>query len=84
MYEGKPVGTPDAGAFWRMIEQHSIKLLFTAPTALRAIKKFDPNLSFLSKYNISTLKYIFFAGERCDPNTLQWAKKHLPNKMIDT
>ena len=69
LYEGKPVGTPDPGAFWRVISQHNVKVLFTAPTAFRAIKKEDPNGSYLKRYDISTLKYLFLAGERLDPDT---------------
>ncbi|MGA9764762.1 MAG: AMP-binding protein, partial [Rhodomicrobium sp.] len=69
LYEGKPVGTPDAGAFWRVISEYKVKALFTAPTAFRAIKKEDPNGSLLAKYDLSHFKYLFLAGERADPNT---------------
>src|SRR5262249_15620431 len=74
LYEGKPVGTPDAGAFWRVISDHKVNALFTAPTAFRAIKKEDPNGRLLVKYDVSPLKYLFLAGERADPNTVQWAE----------
>lgn len=83
MYEGKPVGTPDPGAFWRMIEQYKIKILFTAPTAFRAIKKEDPEATYLEKYDISSLQTLFLAGERCDPDTLQWAQDKLKVPVID-
>jgi len=83
VYEGKPVGTPDAGAFWRVISQHKVKALFTAPTAFRAIKKEDPQGSFLGNYDISSLKYLFLAGERADPNTVQWAEDLLKVPVID-
>ena len=81
LYEGKPVGTPDASSFWRMISNYNIKTLMCAPTTLRAIKQFDPKLLYLNKYNINSLKYIFLAGERCDPNTLKWIINHLPNNL---
>jgi propionyl-CoA synthetase len=83
LYEGKPVGTPDAGAFWRVIEEHKVKVLFTAPTALRAIKKEDPNGTLLSQYDLSHLEYLFLAGERADPNTIQWAEALLRVPVID-
>jgi propionyl-CoA synthetase len=83
LYEGKPVGTPDAGAFWRVISEHKVNALFTAPTAFRAIKKEDPDGKLLSKYNLSSLKYLFLAGERADPNTLQWAERMLRVPVID-
>jgi propionyl-CoA synthetase len=73
LYEGKPVGTPDPGAFWRVIDQYHVKVLFTAPTAFRAIKREDPDGTHI-KYDLSSLKYLFLAGERCDPDTLQWAR----------
>ncbi|HPS94850.1 MAG TPA: AMP-binding protein, partial [Deltaproteobacteria bacterium] len=73
LFEGKPVGTPDPGAFWRVISQHKVKVLFTAPTAFRAIKKEDPDGSHIGKYDISCLKYLFLAGERLDPDTYHWA-----------
>jgi propionyl-CoA synthetase len=83
MYEGKPVGTPDPGAFWRVINEHKVKVLFTAPTAFRAIKKEDPTGSFIKKYDISCLKYLFLAGERLDPDTYHWASNLLNIPVID-
>ena len=83
LYEGKPVGTPDAGAFWRVISDHGVSCLFTAPTAFRAIKKEDPTGSFLPKYDISTLRSLFLAGERSDPDTLKWAEQKLGVPVID-
>ncbi|MEK9672858.1 MAG: propionyl-CoA synthetase [Rhodospirillaceae bacterium] len=83
MYEGKPVGTPDAGAFWRVIAEYGVKVLFTAPTAFRAIKKEDPNADLLKKYDLSKFKYLFLAGERTDPDTLHWAQKILGVPVID-
>jgi propionyl-CoA synthetase len=83
LYEGKPVGTPDPGAFWRIISEHNVKALFTAPTAFRAIKKEDPNGEYLKKYDISNLKYLFLAGERLDPDTYHWASDMLNIPVID-
>ncbi len=83
LYEGKPVGTPDAGAFWRVISQHKAKTLFTAPTAFRAIKKEDSTLEFKTRYDLSHFKTLFLAGERCDPDTLEWARKSLGVPVID-
>ena len=83
VYEGKPVGTPDAGAFWRMIEEYKVKVLFTAPTAFRAIKKQDPDAQELKKYNIECLQSLFLAGERCDPDTLFWARDTLGITVVD-
>lgn len=83
LYEGKPVGTPDAGAFWRVISEHKVKALFTAPTALRAIKKEDPNGSLLKLSDLSNFEYLFLAGERADPNTVEWAEKLLRVPVID-
>ncbi|MEX6724153.1 propionyl-CoA synthetase [Parapedomonas caeni] len=83
MYEGKPVGTPDAGAFWRVIEQHKVKVLFVAPTAFRAIKKEDPTASLLAKYDISSLETLFLAGERADPETVKWAQATVKVPVID-
>jgi propionyl-CoA synthetase len=83
LYEGKPVGTPDAGAFWRVIEQHGVNCLFTAPTAFRAIRREDPQGDLLHKYNLSSLRSLFLAGERCDPDTLHWAEKQLEIPVID-
>jgi len=83
LYEGKPVGTPDAGAFWRVIEQHKVKCLFTAPTAFRAIRREDPDGDLLRQHDISSLETLFLAGERCDPATLHWAEKQLGVPVID-
>jgi propionyl-CoA synthetase len=83
LYEGKPVGTPDAGAFWRVVSQHGVKVLFTAPTAFRAIKREDPNGEFIGKYDLSGFRTLFLAGERCDPDTLLWAQKQLGVPVID-
>jgi propionyl-CoA synthetase len=83
VYEGKPVGTPNAGAFWRVISQHKVKSMFTAPTALRAIKKEDPEGKLLAQYDMSHFKAQFLAGERCDPDTLQWAQDKLGVPVID-
>jgi len=83
LYEGKPIGTPDAGAFWRVIEQHRVNCLFTAPTAFRAIRREDPAGKLLREYDISSLRTLFLAGERCDPDTLHWAEKQLEVPVID-
>jgi propionyl-CoA synthetase len=83
LYEGKPVGTPDAGQFWRVVSEHGAKSLFTAPTAFRAIKKEDPDGEFVRKYDISSLRYLFLAGERLDPETQRWASDLLGIPVID-
>ena len=83
VFEGKPVGTPDAGTFWRMIEEYNIRALFTAPTAFRAIKRDDPKGELLKKYDISALKTLYLAGERADPDTIIWAQDHLKVPVID-
>ena len=83
LYEGKPVGTPDAGVFWRVISEHKVKTMFTAPTAFRAIKREDPAGALIKKYDLSNFKALFLAGERCDPDTLHWAKNHLQVPVID-
>ena len=83
MYEGKPVGTPDAGAFWRVCAQHSVVSLFTAPTAFRAIRKEDPDARLLSQHDLSHFRALFLAGERADPPTLQWAEDVLKVPVID-
>jgi len=83
VFEGKPVGTPDPGVFWRVISDHNVKVLFTAPTAFRAIKKEDPDGKFLQDYDISCLQSLFLAGERTDPDTLQWAADKLGVPVID-
>jgi propionyl-CoA synthetase len=83
MYEGKPVGTPDAGAFWRVIAEHKAVALFTAPTAFRAIRKEDPDGTFIRKYDLSHLRTLFLAGERADPPTVEWAEQQLQRPVID-
>jgi propionyl-CoA synthetase len=83
LYEGKPVGTPDPGAFWRLISQHRVRVLFTAPTAFRAIKREDPNGEYIRNYDLSGFRTLFLAGERCDPDTLLWAEKQLCVPVID-
>jgi propionyl-CoA synthetase len=83
LYEGKPVGTPDAGAFWRVIAEHGVSALFTAPTAFRAIKKEDPDGKLLAQYDLSKFRTLFLAGERADPPTLEWAEKMLKVPVID-
>ena len=83
LFEGKPVGTPDAGTFWRIISEHKVKSLFTAPTAFRAIKKEDPNGEFFKKYDLSKFESLFLAGERADPDTLKWAEGLLKVPVID-
>jgi propionyl-CoA synthetase len=83
VFEGKPVGTPDAGTFWRVISEHNVKVLFTAPTAFRAIKRVDPKGEFLHEYDTSCLQSLFLAGERADPATIEWAEKHLKVPVID-
>ncbi len=83
IYEGKPVGTPDAGAFWRVIAEHGVAVLFTAPTAFRAIKRDDPGATHLAHYDLGGFRALFLAGERCDPDTLRWAEQHLQVPVID-
>ncbi len=83
LFEGKPVGTPDAGVFWRIISEYKIKSLFTAPTAFRAIKKEDPDGKFFSKYDLSSFQSLFLAGERADPDTIKWAENLLKVPVID-
>ena len=83
LFEGKPVGTPDAGAFWKIISEYNVKSLFTAPTAFRAIKKEDPDGKFFSKYDLSSFESLFLAGERADPDTLKWAENLLNVPVID-
>jgi len=83
VYEGKPVGTPDPGAFWRVIAEHNISVLFTAPTAIRAIKREDPEATHLAKYDLNHFRTLFLAGERCDPDTLIWSMDKLKVPVID-
>jgi propionyl-CoA synthetase len=83
LYEGKPVGTPDAGAYWRVIEQHGVGTLFTAPTAFRAIRQQDPAGEHIDRYDLSSFRALFLAGERCDPETLRWAEEQLQLPVID-
>ena len=83
LYEGKPTGTPDSGAFWRVISEHNVSAMFTAPTALRAIKRDDPNGKEIKKYDLKNFRMQFLAGERADPTTIRWAEKHLNVPIID-
>jgi propionyl-CoA synthetase len=83
LYEGKPVGTPDPGAFWRVISQHGVPALFTAPTAFRAIKRDDPRGEHIRRYDLRRFRTLFLAGERCDPDTLLWAQEKLGVPVID-
>jgi propionyl-CoA synthetase len=83
LYEGKPVGTPDPGAFWRVISEHGVVTMFTAPTAFRAIKRDDPGGEHIRRYDLSGFRALFLAGERCDPDTLEWAGEHLGVPVID-
>lgn len=83
VFEGKPVGTPDPGTFWRIVEEHNVKVLFTAPTALRAIKREDPEATYLKKNDLNGLQALFLAGERADPDTISWAQTHLQKPVID-
>lgn len=83
VFEGKPVGTPDAGVFWRVISEHKVKVMFTAPTAFRAIKREDPRAELMKNYDLSNFKALFLAGERLDPDTLKWAENSLGIPVID-
>ena len=83
LYEGKPVGTPDAGAFWRVIQDHKVAALFTAPTAFRAVKKEDPAGALIANYDLSHFRTLFLAGERADPDTIKWAEEKLERPVID-
>lgn len=83
IFEGKPIKTPDASTFWRIISEHKVNVMFTAPTAIRAIKKEDPNGEFIKQYDLSSLRTQFLAGERCDIATLEWYHKHIPIPAID-
>ncbi|MFY0662427.1 MAG: AMP-binding protein [Shimia sp.] len=83
VFEGKPVGTPDAGTFWRVISEHKVKTFFTAPTAFRAVKREDPKGEFVKKYDMSCMEQVFLAGERADPDTIMWAQDQLQKPIID-
>ena len=83
LYEGKPIGTPDAGAYWRVIAEHGVKVLFTAPTAIRGIRKEDPEGAVVEPYDLSRFKALYLAGERADPETIVWAEKALDRPVID-
>jgi propionyl-CoA synthetase len=83
IFEGKPIGTPDAGVFWRVISEHKVAAMFTAPTAFRAIKKEDPDGKLIKDYDLSAFRALFLAGERADPDTIQWAEKHLEVPVYD-
>ncbi len=83
LFEGKPVGTPDAGVFWRIISEHGVEVFFTAPTAFRAIKRDDPDAELMKNYDLSRFRILFLAGERSDPDTIQWAEEHLQVPVID-
>ena len=83
VFEGKPVGTPDAGTFWRVISENKVKSFFTAPTALRAIRRDDPEGEFIKEYNLKHLQALYLAGERADPDTIKWAQQHLKVPVID-
>ena len=83
IFEGKPIGTPDPGAFWRIISEHKVASLFTAPTALRAIRKEDPDCEYIKKYDMSCMRALFLAGERCDPDTLHWAQDKMQIPVVD-
>ncbi|MGE0221401.1 AMP-binding protein [Mycolicibacterium sp.] len=83
LYEGKPVGTPDAGAFWRLISEHSVNAMFTAPTAIRAIRREDPTADMVAAHDVSALRAVFLAGERLDPDTYQWLGEHLDVPIVD-
>lgn len=83
LFEGKPIRTPDSSTFWRVIAEHKVNIMFTAPTAIRAIKKEDPNGEFIKQYDLSSLRIQFLAGERCDVATLEWYREHIPVPAID-
>jgi propionyl-CoA synthetase len=83
VFEGKPVGTPDAGTFWRVISEHKVKSFFTAPTAFRAVKREDPKGEYVKKYDLSCLKQVYLAGERADPDTITWAQEQLQVPVVD-
>jgi propionyl-CoA synthetase len=83
VFEGKPIGTPDAGTFWRIIEEHKVRSFFTAPTAIRAVKREDPTGEFIKKYDLSCLRALYLAGERADPDTIEWAQDKLGKPVYD-
>ena len=83
VFEGKPIGTPDAGTFWRIIEEHNVRSFFTAPTAIRAVKREDPKGEFIKKYDLSGLRALYLAGERADPDTIEWAQNKLGKPVYD-
>ncbi len=83
VFEGKPIGTPDAGTFWRIIEEHNVRSFFTAPTAIRAVKREDPTGAFIQKYDLSGLRALYLAGERADPDTIEWAQDKLGKPVYD-
>ena len=83
LYEGKPIGTPDAGAYWRVIEDYKVAAFFTAPTGLRAVRKEDPQAKLLKNYDITSMRTLFLAGERADPDTVAWAEKVLGVPVVD-
>jgi propionyl-CoA synthetase len=83
VFEGKPIGTPDAGVFWRIIQEHNVRSFFTAPTAIRAVKREDPTGAFLAKYDLSCLRALYLAGERADPDTIEWAREKLGKPVYD-
>jgi propionyl-CoA synthetase len=83
VFEGKPIGTPDAGTFWRVIQEHNVRSFFTAPTAIRAVKREDPKGAFLAKYDLSCLRALYLAGERADPDTIEWAQQKLGKPVYD-
>jgi len=83
VFEGKPIGTPDAGTFWRIIEEHNVRSFFTAPTAIRAVKREDPTGEFINKYDLSGLRALYLAGERADPDTIEWAQDKLDKPVFD-
>lgn len=83
VFEGKPIGTPDAGTFWRIIEEHNVRSFFTAPTAIRAVKREDPTGEFIKKYDLSGLRALYLAGERADPDTIEWAQDKLDKPVFD-
>ena len=83
VFEGKPIGTPDAGTFWRVVEEHKVKSFFSAPTAFRAVKREDPKGELIKNYDLSCLKTVYLAGERADPDTIEWMQTHLGKPIID-